>query len=203
MFVFVLGLGFRVTRVYDSFLLERNRIDSHFNPLSIQMPLLCCPEDIELNTYKCKHPEYEVCKQCRVPVCSNCERLLWKGRGIPMALGNDNMWGYVTSLIARYKVRWIEMAAILPCWTSMIVYYVEGDHGHVMTESIGKASYRTAVRGHCYSFIMPWEDIMKCLDGMMTDAELACLPRGPECLKYLIRLQLKVDPTVVSIKVRV
>ena len=93
----------------------------------IKMPLLCCPEDIELNTYTCKHPEYEVCKQCRVPVCHNCEILLWQGRGIPMALGNDNMWGYVTSLIARYKVRWIEMAAILPCWTSMIVYYVEGD----------------------------------------------------------------------------
>ena len=93
----------------------------------IQMPLLCCPEDIELDTSKCKHPEYEICHKCRVPVCSNCEISLWKGRGIPMALGNDNMWGYVTSLIARYKVRWIEMAAILPCWTSMIVYYVEGD----------------------------------------------------------------------------
>ena len=53
-------------------------------------------------------------------------------------------------------------------------------------------AYRTAVRGHCFSLIMPWEDIMKCLDGMMSDAELSCLPWGPECLKYLVRLQLKV-----------
>ena len=65
-----------------------------------------------------------------------------------MALANDNMWGYVTAIIARYKVRWIKMAAIHPCWTSMIVYYVEGDYGHLMKERIGREDARTAVRGH-------------------------------------------------------
>ena len=102
------------------------------------------------------------------------------------------MWGYVTSLIARYKVRWIEMAAILPCWTSMIVYYVEGDYGHLMRESVGQATYRTAVRGHCYSFIMPWEDIVRSMNACMTDADLGSLPREEDCLKYLLRLHLKV-----------
>ncbi len=102
------------------------------------------------------------------------------------------MWGYVTSLIARYKVRWIEMAAILPCWTSMIVYYVEGDYGHLMRESVGQATYRTAVRGHCYSFIMPWEDIVRSMNACMSDADLRSLPREEDCLKYLLRLHLKV-----------
>ena len=109
-----------------------------------------------------------------------------------MALCNDNFWGFATFVIARYKVRWIELAAILPVWTHMAVYYVEGDYGHTMKSPVAKEAFRTAVRGHCFSLIMPWEDIMKSLDGMMTDAELAVLPWGPECLKYLVRLQLRV-----------
>ena len=109
-----------------------------------------------------------------------------------MALCNDNLWGYATYVIAKYKVRWIELAAVLPVWTHMVVYYIEGDYGHVMKEPIAKKSYRTAVRGHCFSLIMPWEEIIKCIDGMMSDAELSCLPWCPDQLKYLVRLQLKV-----------
>ena len=55
-----------------------------------------------------------------------------------MALSNDNMWGYSTSLVVKHKVRWIEMAAALPYWTSMIVYYVEGDYGHLMGEEVNR-----------------------------------------------------------------
>ena len=58
---------------------------------------------------------------------------------IPMALANDNLWGYTSDIIAKYKVRWIEMAAVLPMWTSMIVYYVEGHEGHTMHEEVGRA----------------------------------------------------------------
>ena len=74
----------------------------------------------------------------------------------------------------------------------MVVYYVEGDYGHLMKEPVAKKQYRTAVRGHCFSLIMPWEEIVKCLDGMMSDAALAALPWAPEYLKYLVRLQVKV-----------
>ena len=40
---------------------------------------------------------------------------------IPMALGQDMYWGFSTDLIAKYRVRWIEMAAVLPMWTNMNV----------------------------------------------------------------------------------
>ena len=50
---------------------------------------------------------------------------------IPMALANDHLWGYTTDIITKFKVRWIEMAAVLPMWTNMIVYYVEGHEGNV------------------------------------------------------------------------
>ena len=43
-----------------------------------------------------------------------------------MALCNDNFLSYTT------EVRWIEAAIVSPVWTSVLVYYVEGDLGHLM-----------------------------------------------------------------------
>ena len=84
------------------------------------------------------------------------------------------------------------MAAVLPVWTSMIVYYVEGDFGHLMNEVSQKPRWRTKVRGHCFSFIMPWEDIVKDLNGKMTCKDLAAFPRDEDCLSYMLSLHLKV-----------
>ena len=156
----------------------------------LRFALICCPEDVECAAKK--HAPGEICKRCRVPVCESCAPRIWKGQGIPMALANDNLWGYAPALIAKYKVRWIEMAAVLPCWTSMIVYYIEGDHGHLMNEKIARPHYRRAVRGHCFSFLMPWQDILRDLQKSMTDAELNDLPREDQGLKYMLRLHLKV-----------
>ena len=66
---------------------------------------------------------------------------------IPMALGQNAFFGYTTELLTRFRVRWIEMAAVLPMWTHMIAYYVEGHEGHMMNEIIGKAEWRSNVRG--------------------------------------------------------
>ena len=40
---------------------------------------------------------------------------------IPMALGNDNYWGYTTDILYRYEVRWIEMAIVMPIWTILFL----------------------------------------------------------------------------------
>ena len=61
-------------------------------------------------------------------------------------------------MIYRYQVRWIETAIVSPIWTTMLVYYVEGDYGHLYGEEVGRQRFRTAVRGTCCSFHMPWED---------------------------------------------
>ena len=78
-----------------------------------------------------------------------------------MALCNDNFWGYGCNLITEYKVRWIETAIASPCYTSMMVYYAEGDYGHLMTEEVGRQLWRTQVKGTCVSFHMPWEEILE------------------------------------------
>ena len=69
----------------------------------------------------------------------------------------------------------------------MIVYYIEADSGHLMNEVLKENHHRTALRGHAFSFIMPWEDIVKSLH-----QRIKSIPRDPECLKYTLRLHLKV-----------
>ena len=93
----------------------------------------------------------------------------------------------------RYKVRWIEAAIVSPCWTTMIVYYVEGDMGHLMNEEMGQQKFRTVVRGSCSSYHMPWEDILQQLRKNCSDRNVAVIPRPEECLKYMLRVHLSVN----------
>ena len=109
-----------------------------------------------------------------------------------MALCNDNLWGYTCNIIYKYQVRWIEAAIVSPCWTNLVVYYIEGDYGHLMNEELGQPRFRTAVRGSPISFHMPWEDILKDLQKNCQDHELLEIPRPQECLKYLLRVHIKV-----------
>ena len=111
---------------------------------------------------------------------------------IPMALGHDLLFGYTTELLTEHKVRWIEMAAVLPMWTKMIVYYVEGNAGHVMNQVVGKAEWRSNVQGQCFSFIMPWAQLIREFQTRMEKDDFLALPRGEKTLQYLFRIHLKV-----------
>ena len=112
-----------------------------------------------------------------------------------MVLANDNFWGYTTCLLFKYQVTWIEAAIVQPCWTSMLVCYVEGDEGHLLGEHVQQQTHRTRVRGTAHSFHMPWEDILHELHAhCATDtSDITSLPRSPECLKYILKVHLRVD----------
>ena len=56
-----------------------------------------------------------------------------------------------------------------------------------MNEVLKDAQHRTALRGHALTFIMPWEHVIKSLH-----QGVKSIPRDPECLKYMMRLHLKV-----------
>ena len=99
------------------------------------MEMLCVPEDVE----HCggQHSSTTICKECSVPLCSSCKGYLLNAFAaknlayanethfqktgerrvleycIPMALANDNMWGYSSSILVRYKVRWIPPPPLL------------------------------------------------------------------------------------------
>ena len=155
--------------------------------------LLCCPEDVQISK-TCRHELHEMCAECWVPFYNTCESAICQNEPAmtPMTLCNDNYWGYTSELIYRYQVRWIEAAIVSPCWTTMLVFYAEGDFGHLINEEVGKTKYRTAVRGSCCSFHMPWEEILHELNSKIESHDLAELPRPQECLKYLWRAHLKV-----------
>ena len=95
--------------------------------------IVCCPEDVQCPN--CSHDRAEICGQCLIPLCKECHACFTHSPDvIPAGLCNDNLWGYTTEIISRYKVRWPEAAIVCPCWTSMLVFYVEGDGGHLFGE---------------------------------------------------------------------
>ena len=77
----------------------------------------------------------------------------------------------------------------------MLVCYVEGDEGHLLGEQIQQQTHRTRVRGTAHSFHMPWEDILEELQTQCAADihPMVTLPRSPECLKYVLKVHLRVD----------
>ena len=169
-------------------------LDIKLGDATHRITLICCPEDVTRDPH-CNHDAKTLCKYCSIPLCHKCKLQIcyypYKGN-IPMALANDNFWGYSNDIIWKYKVRWIEAAIASPCWTSLIVYYVEGDQGHLYTDEFGKQQFRSMIRGYPVSYHLPWEDILADLKKNCQDSDLTELPRPQECLKYMLRLHLRV-----------
>ena len=84
-------------------------------------------------------------------------------------------------------------AIVMPCWTSILVYYVEGDGGHVLNEHVHDPKCRTHVRGHAITYQMPWEDILRELRSNVLDKDFMDIPRRQACLKYFLRVHLSVS----------
>ena len=132
-----------------------------------------------------------------MPLCVDCAACVVhkRAKDSPMVLANDNWWGYTSCLLFKYQVTWLEAAIVQPCWTSMLVCYVEGDEGHLLGEQVQQQTHRTRVRGTAHSFHMPWEDILEELHThCAADTQsMETLPRSPDCLKYMLKVHLRVD----------
>ena len=96
------------------------------------------------------------------------------------------------------SVRWIEAAAASPVWNTLTVFYLEADHGHLMTEKIGGQEYRPGTRGNLFSVVMPWEDIIQSMlkvargIDVKKPASEQPLPNSGAALATLVRLHLRV-----------
>ena len=155
--------------------------------------ILCCPED---ERCAAAHSNQMWCKDCRVPICRNCISTSLKNsentNGIPMCLANDNFTGFATELLYLYWVRWIELAVASPVFTCMIVYYIEGDRGHLLEERVGEATHATVVRGNAYSFHMPWEQLLRKLNQACDDLTCGTLPHEEEALAQMVQYNLRI-----------
>ena len=124
------------------------------------------PQDFDRPPY-CR----TLCNCCQVPICRNCCHGLArytsdsKQGTVPMAIANDNYYGYVMRLLIEKKVTWLECACASLVWTTIMVYYLEEPFGHLMLEEVEGPQGRTQVRGNMFSFSLPWEDIeQRCRD---------------------------------------
>ena len=121
--------------------------------------MLCCPEDV-VCIAECNHEnnsriklEHIVCKNYLLPICDECYDHICRTPlyASPMALANDNVIGYTYKTILKYKVSWIEAAAAQPAWTTMMCFYIEGDQGHLLEETMFESSFMSVVRGNVFS----------------------------------------------------
>ena len=109
----------------------------------------------------------KLCDMCNVPICYRCRRGLTSytagadSSTIPMAIANDNYYGYALKLLVEKRITWLECAAASLVWTTIMVYYLEAPYGHLMLEEIEGARARTTARGNLFSFELPWEDVAK------------------------------------------
>merc|ERR1712023_613305 len=101
---------------------------------------------------------------------------------VPMALANDNWYGYVQRVIAHYDARWIECACASLCWTTLITYQLEEPYGHLMNETMQGPRGRTAARGNVFSFMMPWQDILQSLRHAEQESTRVALPHDGSVL---------------------
>ena len=134
-----------------------------------------------------------LCSNCSLPVCRACRIQLATAKGksaVPMALANDNWYGYVQDIIARYDARWIECACASIYWTNLLVYYLEEPRGHLMNESMQGPRARTAARGNACSFMMPWEDILRNLRSAEDGSTHVPLPHDGAVLAILVRVSI-------------
>ena len=105
-----------------------------------------------------------------------------------MALGNNNYIGYVSKTLLENKVRFIEAAIVCPVWTSLICYYLEEDHGHLMKEEMqaGIASECVGIfpsllchgRTYWIQFVEHTKELL--------------VPHPPEVLAHVVRLHMKI-----------
>ena len=157
---------------------------------------ICCPEDIRKHPKKCQHADHILCKHCSVPLCLECwSRFISKtGYKIPAALANDNFQGYSHPFIVRNKVRWIEAVTACPFFSSLVTYYVEGkgkERHHLAGEELGRLERAYAARGNIYSYILPWESILRAAAKVTSVDVFKSWPHPPHVVAHMIRFIFK------------
>ena len=154
------------------------------------------------------HSQYPFCRvlcdTCQIPICSTCAGGLYKFHAksqrstIPMAIANDCFYGYAARLLVEKHVTWLECACASLVWSTILVYYLEEPHGHLMLEEMEGAQARTQVRGNVFSFSLPWEDIEeRCQeatrqwqDTCQHAKESITLPLGEDILAALVNVHI-------------
>ena len=127
---------------------------------------------------------------------------LWTAYATHASAKGPTDYGHVNRFMVENQVTWLECAASCMIWSTMLVYYLEAPHGHLMGEALGSPQARTKVKGNLFSFTMPWEDIEKCClqasrhandsrqKNMKMLSEELGLPHSEETLAMLVNVHI-------------
>ncbi|CAE7555755.1 pfh1 [Symbiodinium sp. CCMP2592] len=158
--------------------------------------LLCCPEDHRC-TRNPEHPRARVlCEHCEVPVCRGCLDCLSRKKLPPASLANDMWTGYGPERLYQDNVTVMEMLCASPYITTLVCLTMEARYraeGAPLDQTAHMPRHRMGARGNAITFPLPWEDLLRKLEGQ--DTTPSDLPRGPNELSDVVRVILKTNKT--------
>ena len=165
--------------------------------------LLCCPEDHRCQ-YKC--PEQKLlCRSCEVPLCAECRFGLQKNDSVPIALSNDNWYGYVEEWIYANEVTWMEKTCATPFWTGMMLFEISvrrdaagAKKKHLLHETLYSNQGRVAFKGQLFSAPMDWASMVEQLEAMEKEETLISIPVTGAVLAQRVRLAITAGLTELN-----
>ncbi|CAJ1402349.1 unnamed protein product [Effrenium voratum] len=134
-----------------------------------------------------------LCEHCELPVCGGCLDHLACVQLPPLSLANDMWTGYAPERIYAEEATAMELICASPCVTTLICMSMEArfrSEACALDETAHMARHRFGARGNALSFPLPWEDVLKALQGEGDQA--AALPRSGAELGQLVRVLLKI-----------
>ena len=95
------------------------------------------------------------------------------------------------------KVTWLEATIASPVFSGLITYYIEGDQGdkhNLMQVPVGHAQKSWGVRGNLFSFLLPWDEVLRQLFEKIEDGDLSEWPLAPEVARQVVRVSFLRGP---------
>ena len=170
---------------------------------TLDVDILCCPEDKRCTNSKCMQNQRRVCEQCEVPLCSECAGVVDEPWDIfdgylpkppRRALSSDLMIFYAPKSLYEDQMTVLEMICSSVCITSMICFSMEVKYGHLLDTRVHMQDTRVAARGNATSFLMPWQSILaelRRLEKKEKRSEEVDLPLSGEDLRSVVQVLLK------------
>ena len=96
--------------------LEKWSIYVPFDKTEGDVEIICCPEDRECSS--CKIDSRTVCKDCTVPICASCSKVLHTSDVVAppaCALANDMWISYADTALYEQELTLIEMICCSVC----------------------------------------------------------------------------------------
>ena len=90
------------------------------------------------------------------------------------------------------KVTWLEATIAAPVFSGLVTYYIEGgpsQRRNLIDTRLGAPERSYKVRGNLFSFLLPWEDVMRRLSEKCEEGDLSEWPWSPEAMCEVVRVK--------------